>query len=306
MNKIVSLSHQDVFNYTAIMAKRIISFTDGIIGPVVIYPIPRGGVPVAYLLKCHFPDKFKITNSPDEANFLVDDIRATGKTAKRYFDRYARTTIAMIEAPEPETWYTFPWEVTAKGEDANEEDIIVRLLQYIGEDPQREGLRDTPKRVLKAWREWASGYGKDPKELLKTFEDGAANYDEMVIVHNIPVRSVCEHHMAPITGFAHVGYIPNSKIVGLSKLARVVDIYARRLQVQERMTVQIATTIDDVLQPKGVGVIIKAAHGCMSSRGVNIHGGGMTTTSAMRGALLEKSEARAEFLSLCHAAEQHK
>ena len=185
-----------------------------------------------------------------------------------------------------------------------DEDIIVRLLRYIGEDPSRGGLLETPKRALKAWREWTIGYSQDAEAVLKTFEDGAAGYDEMVVVHNVPVHSHCEHHMAPITGFAHVGYLPTDRIVGISKLARIVDIYARRLQVQERITVQIADVLQKVLQPKGIGVIIKASHGCMTSRGVNIHGGGLTTTSAMRGALYNKAEARAEFLALCHAAEQ--
>ncbi len=187
-----------------------------------------------------------------------------------------------------------------------EEAIIVGLLRMIGEDPDREGLRETPRRVAAAWKEWASGYGQDPLAVLKAFKDGAENCgDELVIVHNIPIVSKCEHHLADVTGIAHVGYIPNGKIVGLSKLARVTEIFARRLQVQERLTNQIADTLVKGLEPKGVGVIIRAAHACMSTRGVKIHGS-VTTTSAMRGALLEKPAARAEFLSLCEAAERHR
>lgn len=184
------------------------------------------------------------------------------------------------------------------------EELIRGLLKFIGEDPDREGLRETPKRVLKAWAEWAQGYKIDPKDVLKTFEDGAEGYDEFVIVSNIPIISKCEHHLADITGVAHIGYIPNKRIVGLSKLARVADLFARRLQVQERLTGQIANAIDEVLTPLGVGVIIRAAHGCMSTRGVKIHNS-VTTTAALRGAVKDKPEARAEFMALCDAAERY-
>jgi len=177
------------------------------------------------------------------------------------------------------------------------------LLEHIGEDPDREGLRDTPKRVIKAWTEWAIGYEQDPAEVLKTFKDGAEDYDELVIVHNIPVISKCEHHLADIIGHAHVGYIPNGKIVGLSKLARLVEIYARRLTVQERMTKLIADALVKHLEPVGVGVLVRASHACMSTRGVRIHGS-VTTTSAMRGVLLEEDSARKEFMDLCMMAER--
>lgn len=183
------------------------------------------------------------------------------------------------------------------------EDMVRQLLKYIGEDPDREGLQETPKRFLKAWKEWATGYTVDPASVFKVFEDGAKGCDEMVIVHNIPVVSKCEHHLADIIGVAHVGYIPDGKIVGLSKLARITEVFARRLQVQERLTVQIADTLAAHLQPKGVGVLIRASHACMSTRGVKIHGS-LTTTSAMRGFLLTESAARKEFLDLCDMAER--
>lgn len=184
-----------------------------------------------------------------------------------------------------------------------DEQIIVDLLKYIGEDPSREGLKETPKRMLKAWREWTSGYKVDPKSLMKTFKDGAEGVNELVIINNIEIFSVCEHHGAPITGIAHVGYVPQGKIVGLSKIVRVVEAYSRRLQVQERLTNQIADLINLELGPIGVGVLIRASHGCMSSRGVRAHAS-VTTTSAMRGALLNEDSARAEFLQLCQMAEQ--
>lgn len=178
-----------------------------------------------------------------------------------------------------------------------DEDIVRALLLTIGEDPTREGLIETPKRVLKAWKHWCQGYKMDPAAVLKTFEDGAEGVDEMVIVKDIQLYSHCEHHMAPFFGKAHVAYIPSKRIVGLSKLARVVDIFAQRLQVQERLTNQIADSINEVLQPVGVGVIIEAQHFCMCSRGVNKQGS-TTVTSALRGAIKEKADARAEFMAL--------
>lgn len=176
--------------------------------------------------------------------------------------------------------------------------IIHDLLKTIGEDPDRPGLLETPDRVLRAWREdWAAGYKQDPMAVLKTFEDGAEGCDEMVLVGNIEFASHCEHHMAPFFGTAHIAYIPNKRIVGLSKLARVLDIYAKRLQVQERLTNQIADALDVGLAPLGVGVLIEAKHMCMCTRGVNKQGS-TTITSALRGAMRDNPETRAEFLAL--------
>ena len=177
------------------------------------------------------------------------------------------------------------------------ENIVWKMLQYIGDDPLREGLLDTPKRVVQAWGEWFDGYGKKPEEVLKTFEDGAELCgDEMVLVRNIDIKSHCEHHLAPFFGVAHIAYIPDRRVVGLSKLPRLADIYAHRLQVQERLTNQIANAIDLHLKPKGVAVVIEATHFCMCSRGVNKQGS-TTITSALRGALKEAT-VRAEFFSL--------
>ena len=152
--------------------------------------------------------------------------------------------------------------------DEKAEEAVKLIIEWIGEDTQREGLRSTPKRVIKAFKEYFKGYNDDPsKYLLKTFTE-VEGYDDMVIEKNISVRSHCEHHMAPITGVVHVAYIPAKKVVGLSKLARVVDAYSKRLQTQERLTMQIARTIMDVLQPRGVAVTIDASHQCMTDRGV--------------------------------------
>lgn len=176
--------------------------------------------------------------------------------------------------------------------------IVTMQLLAIGEDPKREGLKETPARVVKAWGEWFAGYKMDPATTLKTFEDGAELCgDEMVVVRDIDLYSFCEHHMAPFFGKAQVAYIPDSRVVGLSKIARLVDIFSKRLQVQERLTNQIANAIEEHLQPKGVGVVLRCTHFCMCSRGIGKQGS-TTITSALRGALREKPEARAEFMGL--------
>ena len=180
------------------------------------------------------------------------------------------------------------------------EEIISHMLCHLDPNSEREGLTETPKRVAKAWAHWTSGYKKDPADVLKVFSDGAENCNEMVLVRNIPFYSHCEHHMAPIIGTAHVAYIPNGKIVGLSKLNRVVDIFARRLQVQERLTNNIADALQDNLMPLGVGVVIEARHMCMESRGV-CQQGHTTITSALRGVMRTDPATRAEFLSLVNS-----
>jgi len=175
------------------------------------------------------------------------------------------------------------------------EDAIRTLLRWAGDDPTREGLLDTPKRVVKAYGDWFSGYATDPEEYLKrTFEE-VEGYDEMVVLRDIPFESHCEHHMAPIIGKAHVGYLPSGRVVGISKLARVVDAYARRFQVQEKMTAQIARCIEQALQPRGVGVVIEAAHECMTTRGIHKRGVSMVT-SKMLGNFREDARTRNEFL----------
>src|SRR6185295_13683660 len=177
------------------------------------------------------------------------------------------------------------------------EQAIHTLLRWAGDDPSREGLADTPARVAKAFEEWFSGYGQDPEAYLaRTFEE-IEGYDDMVILRDIRFESHFEHHLAPIIGRVHVGYLPTNRVVGISKLARVVEAYARRLQVQEKMNAQIANTIQKVLKPKGVAVVIEAAHQCMTTRGV--HKTGVTmVTSTMLGAFRDNSDTRREFLNI--------
>ena len=186
---------------------------------------------------------------------------------------------------------------------AQAEDAVRTLLRWAGEDPQREGLLETPKRVVEAYRDWFSGYAIDPREYLsRTFEE-MAGYDEMVVLRDIEFESHCEHHMAPIIGKAHVGYLPTSKVVGISKLARVVDVFARRFQVQEKMTAEIARCINEVLQPRGVGVVIEAAHECMTTRGVHKRGVSMIT-SKMLGTFRTDARTRSEFLTFIDIRER--
>jgi GTP cyclohydrolase IA len=177
------------------------------------------------------------------------------------------------------------------------EAAVRTLLQWAGDDPEREGLLGTPDRVVRSFEEFFSGYGTDPVELLQRTFDEINGYDEMVVLRDIRFESHCEHHMAPIIGKAHVAYLPEKRVVGISKLARLVEVFAKRLQIQEKMTTQIANTLNEVLQPKGVAVVIEAAHQCMTTRG--IHKPGVTmVTSRMIGAFRDDPTTRREFLSM--------
>lgn len=201
----------------------------------------------------------------------------------------ASSKSALRTSPKPHLAPTRPSREEA-------EEAVRTLLLWAGDDPGREGLLDTPKRVTKAFGEWFEGYNVDPEEILsRTFEE-VEGYDEMVILRNVRFESHCEHHLAPIVGRAHVAYLPDRRVVGISKLARLVDAYGKRLQIQEKMTAQVANTLNEVLKPKGVGVVIEASHGCMTTRG--IHKSGLTmVTSQMIGAFRDQGETRREFLA---------
>jgi len=180
------------------------------------------------------------------------------------------------------------------------QDAVRTLIEWAGDDPMREGLLGTPERVVRAYEEWFAGYNEDPVELLKrTFEE-TEGYDEMVVLRDVRFESVCEHHIAPILGTVHVAYLPAKRVVGISKLARVIDVYAKRMQIQEKMTAQIANTIEEVLQPKGVAVVVQAQHQCMSTRGVHKTGVSMVT-SRMLGAFRDNEATRREFLAIVGA-----
>jgi len=180
---------------------------------------------------------------------------------------------------------------------AEAEAAVRTLIRWAGEDPDREGLLDTPDRVVRSYREFFAGYEEDPVELLqRTFEE-TDGYDEMVVLRDIRFESHCEHHLAPIIGVAHVAYLPKCRVIGISKLARVIEVYARRMQIQEKMTVQIATAIHEVLEPKGVAVVLEAEHHCMTTRGIHKPGVAMVT-SHMTGAFRENAATRREFMAM--------
>jgi GTP cyclohydrolase I len=176
------------------------------------------------------------------------------------------------------------------------EKAVRTLIAWAGDDPDREGLRETPARVTRAYEEWFLGYDQDPEQMLRRTFGEVAGYDEMVALRDIPFESFCEHHLAPITGFVHIGYLPNGRVVGISKLARVVDAFAKRLQIQERLTAEIADVVNEVLEPQGVGVVIKATHGCLTTRGIHKHGVTMVT-SRMLGVFRDNPGTRQEFMS---------
>jgi GTP cyclohydrolase I len=179
---------------------------------------------------------------------------------------------------------------------AQAEEAVRTLIRWAGDDPAREGLLETPARVARAYEDWFSGYAQTPRDYLnRTFEE-VAGYDEIVVLRDIAFESHCEHHMAPVIGRAHIGYLPLNRVVGISKLARLIDVYARRLQTQEKMTAEIAACLVSVLNPIGVGVVIEAAHQCMTTRGIHKTGVSMVT-SQMLGAFRTRTETRSEFLS---------
>jgi GTP cyclohydrolase I len=278
------------------VAKQLMGLFPKQTGPLKAYAVPRGGVPAAYAVGQHYP--LTLVDDADEAQVIIDDIIDSGDTRASWVARYPHTPfVALIDKSKTDyhgQYLIFPWE---QNEEGSFSDNVTRLLQYVGEDPKRGGLQETPARVAKAWKHWCKGYTQDVASVLKVFEDGGEGYDQMVTVKDIPIYSHCEHHLAAIFGTATISYIPNGKIVGLSKLSRVADIFARRLQVQERLTCQIADALVEHLQPKGVGVVIKARHMCMESRGV-CQQGHHTITTALRGAMLDEPATRAEFLNL--------
>ena len=266
-----------------------------------VYGIPTGGVPLALLVAQRLNVPITAHWSNGSPTLVVDDLIDTGRTmdaynTTSYIDAAFRKPHSPVRyAPNArciDEWLWFPWE----HEQGDPHDAVVRLLQFIGEDPTRDGLIETPKRVCKALKEMTQGYSIDVADVLATTFD--VKYDEMIIVRDMPFVSMCEHHMLAFTGTATIGYIPKDRVVGLSKMARLLDAYSQRLQVQERMTKQIADAMRQHLKPLGCGVIVKANHSCMCNRGVRKQG--ETITSALHGVMRDKPEVRAEFLALAN------
>lgn len=253
-----------------------------------VWGVPRGGAILVGLL-CGVRKDFTVAIDPGEADLILDDLIDSGATRDRYAHLYPNAE--FIGLFPKDGWLVFPWEHPDPAVD--NADHVRRLIELTGEDPNREGLQDTPKRVIKALREMTAGYYDDPAAILsRRFNEPC---DEMVLVKGIPFNSLCEHHLLPFSGVAHVAYIPDKQVVGLSKLPRLVQCHARRLQLQERLTQAIANDIQKHLEPLGVAVVLEAHHSCMSLRGVR--SAGTMTTSALLGAFRD-GEPRQEFLSL--------
>lgn len=276
---------------------------------VKVYGVPTGGYHVAHLIVAELRrrrpkgqhDSIEITNNLKEADIVVDDLVDSGATHDRVLAEWRLHSEGAFfpffclinkQADKISDWIVFPWE---KSSESSITDNITRILQYIGEDVTREGLRDTPKRVAKAYGELFCGYNQKPEDFMTTFDAEAC--DEMVLLRNIEFTSFCEHHMLPFMGFAHVAYIPNKRVIGISKLARLVDMYAKRLQIQERIGTQITLALDQYLLPVGSACVIQSKHTCMTCRGVGKQNSEMVTSS-LSGVFLRKPEARAEFMSL--------
>jgi GTP cyclohydrolase I len=296
--QVIKLKEQEVYQLASAIFQRCTAWLAKVKDKK-IWGVPRGGKPVAYLL-ANFVNGTVVDNV-DDANIIVDDIICTGATMNTIVkDRIAKGQLpgrdfvadALIANPDEGEWYVFPWEGDRVGSIL---DAPMRMIEYIGENPFRDGLKETPQRIVKSWDFLYSGYSTDVPALFKKFENDG-HYDQMVILKDIEFYSMCEHHALPFFGKVHIAYLPGDKIVGVSKLARVVEAFSRRLQVQERLTEQIASAIEENLQPKGVAVYIEAQHLCMVARGVQKQNSVMVT-SALKGCF-RNDESRMEFLLL--------
>lgn len=298
----IDLSWADIQDRAKVIADQINNFGWGSSNePIKIYGIPRGGVYAAQAVLPFIHKKVRLVESPELAQIFIDDIIDSGNTKRRYQRIYSQTPenpfYALVDSIREDAhwqglWISFPWERMIN--DDGPEENIVRILEYIGEDPEREGLKETPERVIRSYKELYSGYKQNPSDIIKVFDDPC---DEIVLVKNIEFYSTCEHHLLPFFGKAHIAYIPNGKVIGVSKLARILEIYARRLQIQERIGEQVTEVIDNMLTPLGVACVLEAQHFCMTSRGVQKQNSIMVTSS-LTGAFKEKPEARAELLSM--------
>lgn len=280
----------------------------------VVVGISRGGIVPGFLLSEVVGLPFKVVEPFVEGGLkefvgkrivIVDDIEETGATLSFFGEQATKYKLndfvprVIVRKDKDEwnvVWYTFPWE-TESDIAGGREQATVAILRSIGEDPMREGLKDTPKRVAAMWNELASGYDQKPSDILHGASFSAEDYDEMIILNNIRFFSTCEHHLLPFYGKVHFGYIPNKKVVGVSKIVRLVDTFSRRLQIQERMTMQIGRTFEDLIKPKGVGVLVEGLHLCMMLRGVKREKPIMKT-SYLGGCFREERATREEFLRL--------
>jgi GTP cyclohydrolase IA len=264
-----------------------------------IWGVPRGGIYAAMMVvgtDDRLDSCLRLVESPEVADFIIDDVVDTGKTRDKFPDTpfFALIDKRNMEKDLRDTWVVFPWERMLNEGDGPEENIR-RLLEYIGEDPDREGLKETPERVIRSYATLFSGYKQKPEDVMKIFEDGAC--DEIVLLKNVEFTSMCEHHILPFSGKAHIAYIPDGRVIGVSKLARIFEIYARRLQIQERLCQQVTECLMSYLKPKGAACMIEASHLCMSCRGVQKQNAIMVT-SDLKGVFLTDARTRSEFMSM--------
>lgn len=259
-----------------------------------VYGVPRGGIHAAQSLLPYLTNAQMVTQ-PEHAHVIIDDLIDSGATRERMAKEAPRIPFfALYDKQEghkhlKDTWLVFPWE-SMTGQHGPQ-DAVTRLIQYLGDDPKRDGLKDTPQRVIKSYEELFSGYKVDVAEVFKTFD---APYDELILLKDVPFYSTCEHHMLPFHGRAHIAYVPmGGKVIGVSKLARLLEVYARRLQMQERITTQVTDALDQYLLPRGSACIIEATHLCCSSRGIGKQGAVMVTSS-LTGCFRSDPSSRAE------------
>lgn len=259
----------------------------------IVYGVPNGGMIAAGFLNS------RTTCYPEQATVILDDLIDSGGTREHYQKHYPNARfVCLIEKENTKhthnKWIVFPWEKDHPKGEMTVEENIVRQLQYIGEDVTRDGLKGTPARIVKSWDELYAGYKQNPGDIFTVFED---KYDEIVLLKNIEMYSMCEHHMLPFHGLAHIAYIANGKVIGISKLARLLDIFARRLQIQERIGQQVTAALDEYLKPLGSACIIEAKHMCMTCRGVNKQHASMVT-STLTGRFRSDVSARNELMTL--------
>lgn len=294
--RIVDLSWSDIYTMADAAARSIVN--ENYRSHYRVFGIPRGGVYAAQAvqsrLEAHKQIRASLVEDPKDADVWVDDILASGATKSRYEkDHGQKPFYALVTADNQEEWFVFPWE-RMKKEDGPE-DNVRRILEYLGEDTTRDGLLETPQRVVRSWGKIFGGYKQNPKDIFKVFQGEAC--DQLVVLRDIEFYSCCEHHMQPFFGKAHIGYLPkDNRVLGVSKLARLLEIYARRLQIQERIGTQVTEALMNLLQPLGCGCMLEAQHFCITSRGVEKQDA-MMVTSSMRGCFMEQ-EVRNEFLRM--------
>ena len=271
-----------------------------------VYGVPRGGIPAALLISDamsnrKLPVNLVMVESADDADLIIDDIIDSGATQRRFAGRPFFVLInKSVECREEEApWYVFPWECDApNGKTVSEvsgpAENIRRLIEYLGDDPNRDGLKETPNRVLKSYGELFSGYGKDPAEVMKCFDHDT--YNQMIVLKDVEFYSTCEHHMITFFGKAHLAYLPQGKVLGVSKLVMVLEIFSRRLQIQERICDQIVAALMEHLQPAGAACVLEAQHLCMCARGVGKQGSIMVTSSLA--GVFQEPAVKAVFMSI--------